>query len=55
MARPFHIHVPHLRGRGERAPQPGAALLLIALLAILALVWMNAPPVAALLPIHPPG
>lgn len=54
MARPFHVHIPHLRPRGERAPQP-VALLLILLLAILAAVWMKVPPVAAMLPIHPPG
>ena len=56
MARPFHVHLPHLRQRpGERLLHPDAALLLILLLAAFAALWIYAPPVAALLPTHPPG
>jgi hypothetical protein len=55
MARFFHVHLPHRDPRELRAPQPGVALLLILLLAVLAAVWMNVPPVASPLPIHPPG
>jgi hypothetical protein len=54
MARPLHVQIPHHRPRGER-PAPAAGFLLIVLLALLAAVWMNHPPVASLLPIHPPG
>jgi hypothetical protein len=54
MARPFHVHIPLNRLRGERAPQP-AALLLILALALLAAVWMKVPPVASLLPTPPPS
>jgi hypothetical protein len=54
MARPFHAQVPHHRPRGERAAPP-AGFLLILLLALLAAVWANYPPVASLLPVHPPG
>jgi hypothetical protein len=55
MARPFYyLHLPHPRLRGERPPQP-VALLLVLLLAALAVVWINVPPVASVLPVHPPG
>jgi hypothetical protein len=54
MARSFHVHFPHHRHRGERAAPPGG-LLLILLLALLAAAWIYHPPVASLLPIHPPG
>jgi hypothetical protein len=54
MARLFHLHLPHLRAGGERSSQP-AALVVILVLAALAAVWLNVPPVASLLPIHPPG
>ncbi|HEY4032284.1 MAG TPA: hypothetical protein VGM25_18200 [Caulobacteraceae bacterium] len=54
MARPFYyLPAPHPRLRG-RPPQP-VALLLILVLAALAAVWMNLPPVASILPVHPPG
>jgi hypothetical protein len=55
MARPFHVQIPHHRNRGERAVPPAASLLLILLLALVAAVWIDHPPVASLLPIHPPG
>jgi hypothetical protein len=55
MARPFHVPFPLQRARGGRAAPPAAGLLLILLLALLAAVWVNHPPVASLLPIHPPG
>jgi hypothetical protein len=55
MARPFHPPIPHHRARDERPAQPAAGLFLILLLAMLAAVWMKVPPVASLLPIHPPG
>ena len=55
MARLFHPPVPLHRARGGRPAQPAAALFLILLLAVLAALWMKVPPVASLLPIHPPG
>jgi hypothetical protein len=55
MARPFHIHLPHPRGRGERPAHQAAGLVLILLLALLAAMWMNQPSVASLLPVPPPG
>lgn len=55
MARPFHVQIPHLRAPGERVAPPVAGLFLILLLALLAAVWANHPPVASLLPIQPPG
>jgi hypothetical protein len=54
MARLFHLHLRHPRAGGVRPSRP-AALVLILLLAAMAAVWMNSPPVASLLPIHPPG
>jgi hypothetical protein len=47
--------MPHHRPRDERPTQPAAGFVLLLLLAMLAAVWMNFPPVASLLPIHPPG
>ena len=55
MARFFHVHIPHQHGRGERPTHPVAAFLLILVLAVLAAIWMEVPPVASLLPTHPPG
>jgi hypothetical protein len=55
MSRSFHVHFPHHRHRGERAAPPAGGLLLILLLALLAAAWIYLPPVASLLPIHPPG
>ena len=55
MARPFHVHIPHVRGRDERPAHPAAGFVLILLLALLAAVWMNQPSVASLLPVPPPG
>ena len=55
MARPFYtLNAPHPPLRGERHPYP-AAVLLILLLAVVAAVWMNVPPVDSVLPMHPPG
>jgi len=55
MARFFHAHIPHQRDRSERPHASAAALLLVLVLAALAIVWMQFPPVASLLPTHPPG
>jgi len=52
MARLYHLRLPH--PRAER-PSPPAALVLILVLAAIAAVWLQVPPVASLLPIHPPG
>lgn len=55
MARLFHLPLPHHRERGERPAHPATGLVLILLIAMLAAVWMKAPAVASLLPVHPPG
>jgi hypothetical protein len=55
MARLFHPPLSHHRVPSQRPALPGAGLVLILLLAMLAAVWMNAPSVASLLPIPPPG
>ena len=55
MARFFHMPAPQQRVREERHSPSAPAVLLLLALAVLAAMWIEFPPVASLLPAHPPG